>query len=77
TLVNADLNNEQKIDTQLLGAKAKKVNGQILTTDKIDDHNSFDNPAKVKVKDFNGASLSNGNLSITLPPSSVVMLELQ
>ena len=77
TLVNADLNNEQKIDTQLLGAKAKKVNGQILTTDKIDDHNSFDNPSKVKVKDFNGASLSNGNLSITLPPSSVVMLELQ
>lgn len=77
TLVNADLNNEQKIDTQLLGAKAKRVNGQILTTDKIDDHNSFDNPSKVKVKDFNGASLSNGNLSITLPPSSVVMLELQ
>src|SRR5690606_14123275 len=38
TLVNADLNTEQKIDTQLLGAKAKKVIGQILTTDKIDDH---------------------------------------
>ena len=77
TLVNADLNNEQKIDTQLLGTKAKRVSGQILTTDKIDDHNSFDNPSKVKVKDFKGASLSDGNLSITLPPSSVVMLELQ
>ena len=77
TLVNADLKNEQKIDTQLLGTKAKRVNGQILTTDKIDDHNSFDNPSKVMVKDFNGASLSDGNLSITLPPSSVVMLELQ
>lgn len=77
TLVNVDLNNEQKIDTQLLGAKVIKVKGQILTTDKIDDHNTFDNPTKVKVKDFNGASLSNGNLSIILPPSSVVMLELQ
>ena len=77
TLVNADLKNEQKIDTQLLGTKAKRVNGQILTTDKIDDHNSFDNPSKVMVKDFNGASLSDGNLSITLPPSTVVMLELQ
>lgn len=77
TLVNTDLKNEQKIDTQLLGTKAKRVNGQILTTDKIDDHNSFENPSKVNVKDFKGASLSNGNLSITLPPSSVVMLELQ
>ena len=77
TLVNTDLKNEQKIDTQLLGTKAKRVNGQILTTDKIDDHNSFENPSKVNVKDFKGASLSNGNLSITLPPNSVVMLELQ
>ena len=76
TLVNADLNNEQKIDTQLLGNKFKRVNGQILTTDKIDDHNTFDNPSKVNVKEFNGAKFSDGNLSIVLPPSSVVMLEL-
>lgn len=71
------MNKEQKIDTQLIGANVKKVSGQILTSNKIDDHNTFDNPSKVKVQDFKGASLSGDKLSITLPTNSVVMLELQ
>lgn len=76
TLVNADLNNDQKIDAQLLGANIKQVSGQILTADNISDHNTFDNPTKVKVEKFNGASISEGNLSVILPTNSVIMLEL-
>ena len=77
TLVNADPNNEQRISTQLVGASAKKVSGKMLTSAKINDYNSFEQPSKVTVSDFKGASLSNSGLSVVLPPKSVVLIELQ
>jgi alpha-N-arabinofuranosidase len=77
TLVNADPNNEQRISTQLVGASVKNISGQMLTADKINDYNSIDQPSKVSVKEFKGASLSGSNLSVVLPSKSVVMLELK
>ena len=77
TLVNADPNNEQQISAQLIGAAVKRVTGQLLTSAKINDYNTFDHPDKVKVTNFKGASLKNGNLSVVLPTKSVVMLELE
>jgi alpha-N-arabinofuranosidase len=77
TLVNADPNSEQRVNTQLIGATAKNIKGKILTSGKINDYNSFEQPSKVKVSDFKGASLSNNNLSVVLPSKSVVMLEIQ
>lgn len=77
TLVNADPNNEQRIATQLMGASAKKVNGKIVTSANINDHNTFTQPSLVAVNEFKGASLSNDNLSIVLPPKSVVLIELE
>lgn len=77
TLVNADPNNEQRIATQLVGASVKKVNGKMVTSVKINDYNSFDQPSKITVSDFKGASLSNNGLSVVLPPKSVVMVEVE
>ena len=77
TLVNADPNNEQRISTQLVGASVKNISGQMLTADKINDYNSIDQPSKVSVKEFRGASLSGSNLTVVLPSKSVVMLELK
>ena len=77
TLVNIDPNNEQRVETRLMGASAKKVSGKILTSGKINDHNTFDEPSKVTVKDFNGATLNRDDLTVTLPPKSVVLVELQ
>ena len=77
TLVNIDPNKAQTIDTELRGFTAKKVSGKILTSAKINDYNTFDKPNTVSVKDFNDAKLSGGNLNITLPSKSVVMLEIE
>ena len=77
TLVNADPNHEQRINTQLVGASVKNISGQMLTSDKINDYNTVDQPSKVSVKDFRGATLSGSNLSVVLPAKSVVMLELK
>jgi alpha-N-arabinofuranosidase len=77
TLVNADPNKEQRIESELRGATAKKVSGKVLTSAKINDHNTFDKPDAVTVKDFKGATLTKGALSIVLPAKSVVMLEVE
>jgi alpha-N-arabinofuranosidase len=77
TLVNADLSNEQRIETQLRGISAKKVTGKVLTSAKINDYNSFEQPSNITVKDFKGAALSGGALSVVLPAKSVVMLEIE
>ena len=77
TLVNIDPNKSQTIETELRGATAGKVTGKVLTSATITDHNTFENPTTVGVKDFNGAKLSKGLLSATLPAKSVVMLEIE
>jgi alpha-N-arabinofuranosidase len=77
TLVNIDPDRSQIVETELRGATAKRVSGKVLTSGKVNDYNSFDNPGFVSVKDFAGAKLSKGALSVTLPAKSIVMLEIE
>jgi alpha-N-arabinofuranosidase len=77
TLVNIDPNNAQTIETELRGMAAKKVSGQILTSARINDYNTFEQSNTVSVKTFAGAKLSGGKLGISLPAKSVVMLEIE
>jgi alpha-N-arabinofuranosidase len=76
SLTNIDNNNPQKVEIEIKGYTAKKVRGRILTSEKIQDHNTFDNPKKVVPENFDGASLSKGILMVEMPANSVVVLEL-
>ena len=58
------------------GMNAKQVSGRILTSLKVQDHNTFDNPTNVAPKTFNDASMSKGTLKLSMPPNSVIVLEL-
>jgi alpha-N-arabinofuranosidase len=77
TLVNIDPGKVQNIETELRGMAAKKVSGQILTSARINDYNTFEQSNTVSVKTFTGAKLSGGKLTISLPSKSVVMLEIE
>lgn len=76
SLTNIDNKNGQKIELNLNGFKAKNVSGRILTSERIQDHNTFDNPAKVVPETFNKAILSGNKLAVDMPPHSVIVLEL-
>ncbi len=54
----------------------KTVSGQVLSAASYTDYNSFDQPGKVKPQLFTGFKQENGQLSVTLPPLSVVVLSL-
>jgi len=77
TLVNCDLKNGQTVECDLGKFAAKKITGKVLTSDKVQDHNTFQNPNLITVKDFNGARLNGSVLTVQLPSKSVVQLELQ
>jgi alpha-L-arabinofuranosidase len=77
SLVNIDMNKAQEITINVRGIKSKSVTGRILTSEKVQDHNTFDNPNKIKPVEFNSAKLNGEELKITLPPVSVVVLELK
>ncbi len=77
SLSNIDLKDSQEIELSLGDVKAKSVNGRILTADKISDYNSFEKPNVVTPKAFSGAKVDKGNLKITLPAKSIVVLEVK
>jgi alpha-N-arabinofuranosidase len=77
SLVNIDANKEQEVSVNIRGANYSSVNGRILTSDKIQNYNSFENPNKVKPTPFTGANLNGSTLKMKLPPYSVVVLELK
>jgi alpha-N-arabinofuranosidase len=77
SLVNIDSKNTQDVTISLEGGNLKTVGGRILTTAKLQDHNSFEEPAKIKPATFSGATLKGKTLSVKIPPFSVVVLELK
>lgn len=76
SLVNIDPSKPQEISISLRGMSASSVTGRILTSGKVQDYNSFDKPDFVKPTTFKGAALRGDLLKVTLPPVSVVVLEL-
>ena len=77
SLVNVDANKSQAVSISINGANYKSVSGRILTSDKLQNYNSFENPKKIIPAGFNGAQLSGSKLNLTIPPFSVVVLELK
>jgi alpha-N-arabinofuranosidase len=77
SFVNIDPNKDITISTSLNGANWKTIDGQIITSPKFTDINSFEAPDKVKPVAFKGAKKDGNDLTVTLPRLSVVVLELK
>jgi alpha-N-arabinofuranosidase len=77
SLVNIDSKADQDISIDIKGAKFTTVTGRVLSSTKVQDHNTFDNPNKIKPAAFKEAKLSSDKLNVKVPPFSVVVLELK
>ena len=77
SLVNIDMNKTQEVTINVRGMKASNVTGRILMSAKVQDYNTFDDPNKIKPVEFKGSTLKGDDLKVTLPPASVVVLELK
>ncbi len=77
TLVNIDPVKTITLSTTLNQVKWATVTGEVLTSAKITDINTFDTPGTVKIVKFDGAKKQGDELIIALPSKSVVLLELK
>jgi alpha-N-arabinofuranosidase len=76
SLTNIDPHSERKAALDLRGFSPEKVTGSVISSERMQDCNSFEKPDAVKIGDFSGASLVNGSVVVTLPAKSVVTLEI-
>jgi len=74
SLVNIDANAEHKVEIDLEILDVNNIEGEILKSGKIQDHNTFDDPDKINITEFNDFKLRNGKLEVNLPPFSVIVL---
>jgi len=77
SIINIDPVNSREAMLTLDGADAKKVSARILSSGEINSHNTFENPGEVVIKDFEGAKVKKGVISLELPAHSVIMIEIQ
>ena len=77
SLVNLDPTHTLTLATALPGVRFRTVTGRILTSARVGDYNTFDQPNAVTLAAFTGAQQRGEGLAVALPPKSVVMLELK
>lgn len=76
SLTNLDYSKQHDVSINLRGEEFSKVSGQILTSANISDHNTFDQPNKVAIKNFAGAKLDKGVMKLTIPAFSVITIKV-
>lgn len=79
-MISISLCNYSLTDTQTLDVAGEFGNtiaeARYITADKMDEHNDFEHPENITIKDFDGAKLVDGQLSITIPPMSVATIRI-
>lgn len=76
SLSNVDAVNPQQVTIKLDGITRDTIKGEILTSAKLSDHNTFENPDKVKIVPFKDAKINKGIITVNMPAKSIVSLEL-
>jgi alpha-N-arabinofuranosidase len=79
SLTNIDPANEIEIRVELRGltvSPSLKISGSIITAERIQDCNTFEDGDKVSTGEFTGARASGTTLRALMPPRSLVTLEL-
>ncbi|MGD8777906.1 MAG: alpha-L-arabinofuranosidase C-terminal domain-containing protein [Ignavibacteria bacterium] len=76
TLCNLNVSEDKKLTCNLNAFNVKSVTGQILTSDKLNAHNTFDEPKNIGINSFDDFNTSENKLEVNVPKHSVVALEL-
>lgn len=77
SLANLNPNKDIPVTCHVIGEAFKRITGELLTADKMNAHNTFENPEVVKPVPFKEFKMKDGVLTLTMPAMSVVVLELE
>jgi alpha-L-arabinofuranosidase len=77
SLVNIDTGHSQEVVVDIRGASYSSATGRVLSSEKVQDHNTFEAPDRVRPREFKGATFEGSKLRVQMPPCSVVVLTMQ
>ncbi len=77
TVCNLNVESDETLNCDVKSFAVKSVSGQILTADKLNADNTFDNPHTVGIRPFNWFKSSEHSIEVTVPKHSVVALEVE
>ena len=77
SIVNLDPNRSAEVTTTIEGPAVVSVGGEVLTAPSMNAMNTFDRPEAVRPARFAGYRLQGSQLALSIPPKSVVVLELK
>ncbi len=78
SLVNPVLDSAHKVDIALpKGFPVKVAQAEVLVASDIHAKNTFEAPATVQPSDFRSVKVKNGQMSVQLPPMSIVSVTLR
>ena len=76
SLVNLDNKNSHEIFFNLSKYHVRNISIDIITSKKLNDHNTFDKNDLIKPYSFKDFIFSNSNLSFKIPPHSLMLIKL-
>ncbi|WP_245831028.1 alpha-N-arabinofuranosidase [Sediminibacillus massiliensis] len=76
SLCNLEKASKTKLSLDVRGEQFSHVSGRVLTADKMNEHNTFEQPENIKPIDFKSFKNEENKLDVELPPMSVVVLSL-
>jgi alpha-N-arabinofuranosidase len=77
TLANTDPSRGRTLRVDLRGQAVSSVDGRVLTADRMNVHNTVEQPERLTPAAFDGARLDGTTLTVELPAKSVVALRLR
>jgi alpha-N-arabinofuranosidase len=77
SIANLDPNRPAQVSMKVIGALARDITGRVLTAPAMNTLNTFDKPDAVKPVAFNGIQVTGEQVTLSLPPKSVVVLEMR
>lgn len=76
SLVNIDPDNANKVEIDVSSLNVKRISASILTSERLQDHNSFENIEKVKPVEFKDFKIKNGIILVEIPKHSLIVFEV-
>lgn len=76
SLVNVDAAKSNEVTIELKGRKYNKLSGRILTSGKLQNYNSFNEPNKIQPANFD-AQISDNKIVVKIPAFSVLVLTVE
>ncbi len=77
SMANPSLDKPLEVELKFEEKKPGTVSGEILQAPSINSYNDFGKEAAVKPASFKGAKVSGKTITVTLPPASIVTLEVK